>query len=81
MLLGIFGKFIPNDGGYKGAIYFTVVYAFLDLPSEYGAHIGILDKILNAIPLYGMGFSWIVPAAVGFLIGVLVYPQLQKGKQ
>jgi LIVCS family branched-chain amino acid:cation transporter len=73
MILGVFEKVIPNDGCYKGATYLTVIYAFLDLPSEYGAHIGFLDKILNAIPLYSLGFGWIVPAIIGFIIGYIVY--------
>lgn len=81
MLLGIFGKVIPNDGCYQGATYFTVVYALLDLPSEYGVHIGFLDKILNAIPLYGYGFGWIVPAVVGFVVGLIVYSATHKKGQ
>ena len=81
MLLGIFEKFIPNDGGFKGATYFTVVYAFLDLPAEYGVHIGVLDKLLGLIPLYNYGFGWVVPAVAGFIIGLLVYPRLGKANQ
>lgn len=70
MILGIFEKAIPNDGAFKGAVYFTVVYAFMDLPSQYGVHIGLFDKILNLIPLYSVGFGWIVPAIAGFIIGL-----------
>ncbi len=73
MLLGIFSKWIPSDSCYKGATYFTFIYAILDLPAEYGAHIGILDKFLNALPLYGYGFGWIAPAIVGFIVGLIVY--------
>lgn len=77
MILGIFEKQVPNDGAFKGAVYLTVIYAILDLPSEYGVHIGALDTILNKIPLYGYGFGWIVPAAVGFIIGLVLF----RGKQ
>lgn len=72
MILGIFEARIPNDGAFKGAVWCTVAYAFLDLPAEYGVHIGALDAILNKIPLYGYGFGWIVPAAVGFVLGLLI---------
>lgn len=78
MLLGIFSRWIPNDGGYKGAAYLTVVYAILDLPAEYGVHVGFLDSILNRIPLYSLGFGWIVPAVIGFIIGLIVYPRIKK---
>ena len=71
MILGIFERKIPNDGAYKGAVWCTVVYAFLDLPAEYGVHIGFLDAILDKIPLYGLGFGWVVPAAAGFIVGLL----------
>ena len=47
-ILGIFEKKIPNDGAFKGAVYFTVIYAVLDLPHEYG--FGFLDPVLNHIP-------------------------------
>ena len=73
-ILGIFEKKIPNDGAFKGAVYFTVIYAVLDLPHEYG--FGFLDPVLNHIPLYGLGFGWIVPAIVGFIVGLIVW----KGK-
>lgn len=72
MILGIFETKIPNDGAFKGAVWCTVAYAFLDLPAEYGVHIGALDAVLNNIPLYGYGFGWIVPAAVGFVAGLLI---------
>lgn len=71
MILGIFERKIPNDGAYKGAVWCTVVYAFLDLPAEYGVHIGFLDAVLDKIPLYGLGFGWVVPAAAGFIVGLL----------
>ena len=57
-ILGSFEKKIPNDGAFKGAVYFTVIYAVLDLPHEYG--FGFLDPVLNHIPLYGLGFGWII---------------------
>ena len=55
-------------------MYFTVIYAVLDLPHEYG--LGFLDPVLNHIPLYGLGFGWIVPAIVGFIVGLIAW----KGK-
>lgn len=69
MILGIFEKQIPNDGAFKGAVYLTVAYSVLNLPHLYG--FGFLDGMMNCIPLYNLGFGWIVPAAVGFVIGLI----------
>lgn len=33
-------------------------------------------SVLNHIPLYGLGFGWIVPAIVGFIVGLIAW----KGK-
>ena len=73
-VLGIFEKKIPNDGAFKGAVYFTVIYAVLDLPHEYG--FSFLDSVMNHIPLYSLGFGWIVPAVIGFIVGLIAW----KGK-
>lgn len=81
MILGVFEKVIPNDGAFKGATYLTVVFAFADLPAQYGVHIAALDAILNKIPLYSAGFGWIVPAVVGFVAGLLLYARKGKSAQ
>lgn len=73
MLLGMFKNFIPNAGCYKGAVYLTIVYAFMDIPSQYSIRVGFLDAILGRIPLYSLGFGWVVPALIGFVIGFIVY--------
>ena len=77
MLLGIFSKFIPNDGGYKGGIYFTIIYVFLNFPSQYGIHINLIESIIKNIPLHNIGFGWLVPALVGAIIGIIVYNKKQ----
>ena len=71
MILGIFESKIPNDGGFKGSVYATEVDACRDLPHEYG--FAVLDPLLSKIPLYGLGFGWIVPAVLGFIVGFGIY--------
>lgn len=70
MVLGLFEPILPNDRCYQGAIYATIAYGLLELPHAYG--ITLLDPILNHVPLYTLGFGWILPAVFGFLIGLLV---------
>lgn len=71
MILGIFESKISNDGCFKGSVYATVVYACLDLPHEYG--FAVLDPLLSKIPLYTLGFGWVVPAVLGFIVGFGIY--------
>lgn len=79
MLLGIFRRVIPNDGGYKGAIALTVIYSICEAVLSF-VPIGPMQALVSAMPLSGAGFGWIVPSVVGFAAGVLLYPRVDAGK-
>ncbi|MBQ7778683.1 MAG: branched-chain amino acid transport system II carrier protein [Oscillibacter sp.] len=79
MLLGMFGKFIPNDGGYKGSIALTVVYSVIEAVNSF-IPMGIFQTIIDAMPLSAQGFGWILPCIVGFVLGILIYPRTAAGK-
>ena len=34
--------------------------------------LGPLSALANALPLAGLGFGWVLPAAAGFIIGILL---------
>ena len=79
-ILGIFEKKIPNDGAFKGAVYFTVIYAVLDLPHENG--FGFLDffvrflAVLYAMEIYDIiFFDWVLLCHSNFFPHF--YPELK----
>lgn len=83
-VLGLFQKFIPNDGSYKGAVLLTLVYstceALVSISKSFGVSFGSLKSFVTGMPLAAQGFGWVIPFAVGFIIGTLVYPAIQKSK-
>lgn len=78
VLLGLFSRFIPNDGVWKGAALLVVLVSLYDSFSVIGAIAGFqlpasLTNLYMAIPLAGQGFAWIVPAVVGGVIGGVLF--------
>ena len=77
-LLGVFRKFVPNHGAWKGAVTMAVVIgayeALNSLLSLMGvqANLGFLEAIYNAIPLSQYGFAWLLPSVLGFIAGALI---------
>lgn len=72
LVLGTFSKFIPNDGTYKGAVGFVVLYSLVEsLPFLSG--LGISKFIVEVTPLSGAGFGWVVPLIIGGITGTIWY--------
>ncbi len=73
MLLGIFQDIIPNDGGFKGAMLLTIIEAFFEMLQAYINSPG-LGTILSKLPFYSQGFGWVIPALVGMIAGIIIFP-------
>lgn len=80
ILLSLAGKFIgTNPTVYRTTTAFTLVAAVFDM---IGAVSGMIpgSRVLaglkafagNILPLYDLGLGWILPAAIGFLAGLLL---------
>ena len=70
ILLGLFGRFFGHAGRvYRWAMRFTLAAAVLELCRVVG-----LEPVMAAaerfLPLYAYGLGWVVPAAVGFALGL-----------
>lgn len=73
VLLGTFDRFVPNAGGYKGAILFAFIVSVIETLANYGVKLpGLTELILN-LPLQADGFAWIVPTVIGFVIGIVLH--------
>ena len=80
ILLSLSGKFIgTNPTVYRTTTAFTLIAAVFDM---IGAVSGMMpgNRVLaglkafagNILPLYDLGLGWILPAAIGFLVGLLL---------
>jgi LIVCS family branched-chain amino acid:cation transporter len=78
VLLGLFKKFIPNFGIWKGSILGAAIIGLYDGLSIVGAIAGFtlpagLTAAYNMVPLATQGFAWIVPTIIGGIIGGLLF--------
>ena len=78
-ILGIFKKFVPNDGAWKGAIFMSLIMAVFDALNAAASSglisvdLTVMNNFLSYIPLASQGFAWLVPSIVGFIVGAVIY--------
>ena len=85
ILLTLCGKFFDNDRRvYVSVTAFTFVAAILDLLNalpgsalEAMRLTGFMTWVRGSVPLFGLGLGWVIPAAVGLVIG-LIWKKAQK---
>lgn len=63
---------------YIMGIIFTFVISFINGLQNAGLNLGVIDTLVNKLPLNNIGFGWIVFAAIGALIGALPFWPLNK---
>lgn len=71
VVLGLFRKYIPNNGSYKGAALFTIIFSILDTAYVLGIKNNFIEKIITSIPFSSYGFAWALPSIAGFIIGTI----------
>lgn len=80
ILLSLSGKFIgTNPTVYRTTTAFTLIAAVFDMIGAVSGMIpgnqvlaGLKAFAENILPLYDLGLGWILPAAIGFLAGLLL---------
>lgn len=81
VLLGVFQKYVPNPGGYQGAISLTFIISFFETMSSIGVNIPFIEKAISILPFSGNGFAWLIPAVFGFVVGLIVYKLFNPTKK
>ncbi|WP_130868733.1 branched-chain amino acid transport system II carrier protein [Intestinimonas massiliensis (ex Afouda et al. 2020)] len=71
-VLGLLNNFLPNDGPYKGGVLMAAVVSLGDAVLSVNPNIGWLQDLMSWFPLSGMGFSWLVPAIIGAVVGTMI---------
>ncbi|MFK2827039.1 branched-chain amino acid transport system II carrier protein [Bacillus sp. B190/17] len=71
VFLGVFRKYVPNAGSYRGAILLTFIVSVCETLGSV-LNVGFLSSVASVLPLSSNGFSWLVPAIVGFIVGTII---------
>ena len=64
----LFGKFIKNDNVFKFGTYAALFISILNIVSDFGVKV----PLINSLPLYFLGFNWVVPVLIASVIGFFV---------
>lgn len=80
VFLGLFRKYIPNPGSYRGAILLTFIVSVMETLGVIGVNIPAVQSFVSILPFSANGFSWLVPAIIGLIAGTFIYKAgAQKG--
>lgn len=69
--LNLFDKYIKDDLIYKTTIYFTLLVSLVSGIEAAGFENIKLVTIFSQLPMWDIGFSWILISIIGFIIGLL----------
>lgn len=72
IVLNLFDDLIKNKVIYIGAVYGALLISTIDGINSLGIEWGLLDIIINILPLWDQGFGWIIPSIIGMIISVIV---------
>ena len=73
VFLSFFSEKIKKNGVFLGAAVGAVIPMILDVACGFGLPFGFVQKL----PLYSLGFVWVIPAVIGGLIGSVI-PERSK---
>lgn len=68
IVVNLFGNFIKNNRIIAATVYTALVVSVLSTISSLMPNITSIKVVLELIPLAGLGFSWVIPALIAFLI-------------
>lgn len=77
IITGLLGKFIKNDKIIFITVRVTLLFSIL---ATLGSIVNnaLIKNILNAIPLSSVGFTWVIPTAITFVICYVVFNNEKK---
>lgn len=68
VILSFFDEKITKNGVFLGAALGAVIPMLLDVANGFGLPFSFVEKL----PLHSLGFAWVIPAAIGGVIGALI---------
>ncbi|MPN48984.1 hypothetical protein SDC9_196597 [bioreactor metagenome] len=77
-ILGLFKKYVPNEGAYKGSALLVILVSIMESLTVAGVQNPFIQNTLALIPLSSIGFAWLIPAITGFIGGAIIYRVFKK---
>lgn len=77
-VLGLFKKYVPNDGAWRGAVLAAAVMSVFDAlhvasaSGLFSVDLTGLMQVIYLIPLAKEGFAWLVPTVICFVVGAVL---------
>lgn len=65
ILMNLFYNYIPNKKSFKYTVYTTLIVSILTILAGF---VPMVSTVLGFLPLYEVGFAWIVPAIIAFVV-------------
>ncbi len=75
--LGIFDKFVPNDGLYKAGVFMSFLFGCVDAAIEVTGS-QFLVNLITKIPLGNLGFAWLLPTVVAMILGYFAFKDVPR---
>ncbi|MCY6370790.1 branched-chain amino acid transport system II carrier protein [Clostridium ganghwense] len=72
ILTSLLQKWIKNNKIIAITIYVTFIISLINTLNSLGIKIVFLENLLNSIPLADLGFVWIIPALITFVVSYIV---------
>ncbi|MGG2093969.1 branched-chain amino acid transport system II carrier protein [Bacillus sp. S13(2024)] len=73
IILGLCSKYIPNRGSYIGTTCIKSIFSLNDAFNAMGIKSDAFNSFVAKIPFSSQGFTWLIPAIVGFIAGTIIY--------
>lgn len=71
ILMNLLNNYIEDAYIYKGAVYATLVVSLVNSLSSLKINIPYITYYVNELPMSAQGFGWIIPCALGAILGSL----------
>ncbi|HGG0417607.1 TPA: branched-chain amino acid transport system II carrier protein [Clostridium sporogenes] len=79
IVITLLGKAVKNDSVVKFTVYITLIVSIVDTMNTLtGEKVVFIKGILGIIPLSSVGFAWLIPAIIAFIIGTIVFGNKQE---
>jgi len=72
IITSLLSKYINKREIYAGAVYGALIVSIFSSLSSIGIKISFVENIINKLPFASQGFSWVLPALIGAVIGAVI---------